>query len=87
LPNCHTHHHKTQPLSYFTSIFGSEQNNSVFSHLKQEGLIMSLNADSDGEFNGVYSTLYVDAKLTKKGLLHSEEVLSVIFKQAQYLKD
>ena len=48
---------------------------------------MSLNAYSDGEFNGVYSTLYVDAKLTKKGLLHYEEVLSVIFKQAQYLKD
>lgn len=68
LPNCHLHHHLTQPLNYFTTIFGSEQTNSVFSHLKKEGLIMSLSSYSEGEFNGVYSTFYVYAKLTKKGL-------------------
>jgi len=60
LPNCHLHHHKTQPLSYFTDIFGSEQSSSMFSYLKKEGLIMSMFSYSEGELNGVYSTLYVD---------------------------
>jgi len=48
LPYCEKEY-KSQPLKYFTHLFGHEGQNSILSYLKKEGLAMNLSAGSDNE--------------------------------------
>jgi insulysin len=59
--------YRSQPLRYFSHLFGHEGANSLLSHLKREGLAMELSAYSDHEIWAV-SQFTVDITLTKKGL-------------------
>lgn len=62
-------------------MFGHEGENSILSHLKKEGLAMSLSAYADHEM-GVFSDFVVSVTLTKKGLENYEYVAQSIFKYA-----
>jgi secreted Zn-dependent insulinase-like peptidase len=58
----------SQPLAYFTHLFGHEGEHSLLSYLKEHDLAMSLNVyASVGELNGVFSDLTIDIVLTKNG--------------------
>jgi insulysin len=54
-------------------LFGHEGENSILSHLKKEGLAMSLSAYADHEM-GVFSDFVLSVTLTKKGLENYEYV-------------
>ncbi len=77
--------YKTQPLKYFSHLFGHEGENSLLSYLKAEGLAMELSAQHDHSLNGAWSNFEVDITLTKKGLAEYERVIEIVFKYAQIL--
>jgi insulysin len=69
---------KSQPLNYFSHLFGHEGENSILSYLKSEGLALELSSSSDHELRA-FSTFSVDITLTKKGLLNYERVIETVF--------
>jgi insulysin len=83
LPYCEKEY-KTQPLRYFSHLFGHEGENSLLSYLAQEGYALGLSAGEDHEM-GIYSDFYLDIALTKKGLENYEKVAQAVFKYAQRL--
>ena len=76
--------YKTKPLNYFSHLFGHEGENSLFSYLKEEDLIMTLSAGGDHEMD-CFSTFEIDMQLTAKGLKNYKQVLVAIFKYADKL--
>ena len=76
--------YKTQPLKYFTHLFGHEGENSLLSYLISEGLALELSSYPDHELWS-FSTFSVDITLTKKGFVEYERVLEAVFKYAQVL--
>ena len=58
---------KSQPLGYYSFLFGHEGENSLLSYLKREGLANELGSGGDHELWS-YSNFYIDIYLTKKGL-------------------
>jgi insulysin len=83
LPYCEKEY-KSQPLQYFSHLFGHEGENSLLSYLKKEGYAMNLSAGCDHE-QGVFSDFYITIGLTQKGLKETNKVLSAVFKYAQRL--
>jgi insulysin len=83
LPDCHKEY-LSNPLSYFSHLFGHEGQNSLLSYLKKEGLALEL---SCGSYNWIHSfnELAVTILLTKKGLSNYYTVLAAVFKFAQRL--
>ena len=76
----------SQPLGYFSFLFGHEGPNSLLSYLKSEGLVSEISAGGDHEL-WCYSTFYLDISLTKKGLAQYEKVIEAIFSYAQKVRD
>ena len=83
LPYCEKEY-KSQPLVYFSHLFGHEGQNSLLSYLIKEGLAMNLAAGVDHE-QGVFSNFYIKIGLTQKGLKDTNHVLAAVFKYAQRL--
>lgn len=83
LPYCEAEY-KSQPLSYLSHLFGHEGENSLFSYLKQEDLVMNLSAGGDSTME-TYSEFFMEMQLTKKGLANYVDVLKAIFKYAKTL--
>lgn len=77
LPYCQKDH-KSQPLSYFSHLFGHEGENSILSYLISEGLALELSASGDHELWAL-STFAVEITLTKKGLENYEKVIEAVF--------
>lgn len=72
---------KSQPLGYYSHLFGHEGANSLLSYLKSEGYAYELAAGGDHELWS-YSSFMVDISLTKKGLDNYEKVLEAVFDYA-----
>ena len=70
--------HNSQPLSYFSHLFGHEGENSLLSYLISEGLALELMAGGDHEL-WAFSTFMVEITLTKKGLDNYEKVVEAVF--------
>ena len=83
LPYCEKEY-MSQPLRYFSHLFGHEGKNSILSYLKNEGYAMSLSAGEDHEM-GIFSDFCVTIGLTKKGLDEYQKVAQAVFKYAQML--
>jgi insulysin len=83
LPYCELEF-KSQPLQYFSHLFGHEGENSLLSYLKKEDQAMSLSSGCDHEL-GVFSDFYITIGLTQKGLKETDAVLQTVFKYAQRL--
>jgi len=83
VPDCHKEY-LSQPLSYFSHLFGHEGEHSLLSYLKKEGLALEL---SCGGYNWIHAfdELSVTILLTKKGLANYTTVLAAVFKYAQRL--
>mmetsp|Transcript_24151 Transcript_24151/g.37095 ORF Transcript_24151/g.37095 Transcript_24151/m.37095 type:complete len:261 (-) Transcript_24151:1914-2696(-) len=69
---------KTQPMGYYSFLFGHEGENSLLSYLKSKGWANELSAGADHELWS-YTNFYVDIHLTKKGLQHYEDVVEAVF--------
>jgi insulysin len=69
---------KTQPLNYFSHLFGHEGENSLLSYLVSEGLALELCASADHELWS-FSSFQIDITLTKKGLENYERVIEAVF--------
>lgn len=80
LPYCEREY-KSQPLRYFSHLFGHEGKNSLLSYLKSEGYAMSLSAGEDHEM-GIFSDFSVTIGLTAKGLAEYHKVAQAVFKYA-----
>ena len=85
LPNFELEH-DSQPLNYFSHLFGHEGENSLLSYLISEGLALELTAGADHELHS-FSTFFVEITLTKKGLENYERVVEATFQYAHKLKD
>jgi insulysin len=81
---CMESEYKTQPLKYFSNLFGHEGENSLLSYLKQEGYALTLSSGSYHWFR-TQSDFSVTINLTKKGLENYELVAQAVFKYAQRL--
>jgi len=77
---------KTQPLNYFSHLFGHEGENSLLSYLVSEGLALEL-MSSPGHNLWGFSDFSVDITLTKKGLQNYQKVVEAFFMYAQKLKE
>jgi protease-3 len=76
LPDFHSKAYGSSPLSYFVHILNDRGEGSLQTHLKREGLILSMSAGA-GEFLGdVYSHFTVAYVLTQKGLADFDQVLA-----------
>ena len=73
---------RSQPLNYFSHLFGHEGENSILSYLISEGLALELSAGPDHELWS-YSTFEINVTLTKKGLENYEKVIEAIFQYAK----
>jgi insulysin len=76
----------SQPLKYFSHLFGHEGPHSLLSHLKREGLALELSAYLEHEIWSI-STFFVDITLTKRGLAEVERVLAAVARYAQVVRD
>lgn len=81
LPYCEREY-KSQPLGYFSHLFGHEGENSILSYLMKEGWAMGLSCGADHELS-VFSDFCVTIDLTEKGLENYEKVAEAVFKYAQ----
>lgn len=77
---------ESQPLGYYSFLFGHEGPNSLLSYLKSEGYAYELGAGGDHELWS-YSSFMVDISLTKKGLENYEKVLEAVFEYANRISD
>lgn len=66
LPYCEEEY-RSQPLNYYSHLFGHEGKNSLLSYLMAEDLALELSAGGDHELWAL-STFEVTITLTKKGL-------------------
>jgi len=78
--------HESQPLNYFTHLFGHEGENSLLSYLISEGLALALEAGGDHEMSS-FSSFMVNITLTKVGLENYEKVVEAVFQYAQRVRD
>ena len=76
----------SQPLGYYSFLFGHEGPNSLLSYLKSEDLAYELSAGGDHELWS-FSNFYVDISLTKKGLANYEKVVEAVFDYAQRIRE
>lgn len=74
-------HYKEKPLTFISHILGNEGEGSLFSYLKQQGLIESLGAYHYGPDD--FELFTVSMNLTKKGLADYQQVTEATF---AYLK-
>lgn len=74
----------TKPDRYLTNLLGHEGKNSILSYLKYYNLADELMASSDEDFT-TYNYLYVDIKLTEKGLSCYETVIEIVYAYIQYI--
>ena len=77
LPYCQREY-RSQPLKYFSNLFGHEGENSLLSYLIAEGYALELSAGYDHELWN-FSNFYIDITLTKKGLENVEKVIEAVF--------
>ena len=84
LPYCQREY-RSQPLKYFSNLFGHEGENSLLSYLIAEGYALELSAGYDHELWN-FSNFYIDITLTKKGLENVERVIEAVFQYAHNIK-
>ena len=77
LSNCETDY-KRNPFSYFSHLFGHEDENSILSWIKNEGLALELFSGNVHNLWG-FSMFKITIKLTKKGLENYEKVIEAEF--------
>ena len=69
---------KSQPLGYYSFLFGHEGKNSLLSFLKSKGWVNELAAGADHQLWSS-TNFIVDITLTKLGLQHYEDVVEAVF--------
>ena len=77
--------YKTKPLTYISHILGNEYPASLFSALKQQGLINSLSAGG-GVSGSNFKDFNVSFGLTDKGLAQRDEIISALFAYIEQIK-
>ena len=68
---------RERPAGYLSQLLGHEGKNSLLSYLKNENLAEELNSGNEDLFS-CCSYIYVDIKLTEKGLGQYEHILEVV---------
>ena len=79
-------HYKEKPSLYITHLLGHEGSHSLYSYLKESGLITSLVASSN-RIDEINSLLSIDIKLTAAGSAKTEEITDALFQYINLLKD
>ena len=77
--------YKDAPLDYFAYLIAHEGQNSLFSVLREEGLITDLSADVEHELR-VMSTFIISCDLTEKGYEEKDRVIEYIYAYLGMLK-
>ena len=75
-----------RPLSFLSSLFGHEGENTLTSSLKRDSFIIDLTT-SKNEFANTFSIFRLDVKLTKKGLDNYKEVILRILKYFKSIQE
>ena len=83
-PTCENY--KANPLELFHSLFGHEGPNTLTSCLKRENLITDLVASKDDNAN-IYTIFELDIKLTKKGFDNYKDVIKIVLKYINSIKE
>ena len=78
-------HYKEKPSLYITHLLGHEGSDSLYSYLKNSGLITSLVASST-RIDEINSLLTVDIKLTASGRQKTGEITDALFQYINMLK-
>jgi insulysin len=76
--------YQEKPHLYLSNLLGHEGKNSLLSYLKYFNLAEELTSSIDEDFSS-YSYLYIDVKLTEKGLQQYEKVLEIVYGYIEYL--
>ena len=76
----------SNPASYISFLLGHEGENSLLSYLIDEGLALELSAGSNNEMD-LFSTIEITIKLTKKGLENHRDVIEIVHKYLNILKE
>ncbi|MCE0556385.1 insulinase family protein [Motilimonas sp. E26] len=82
---CIDHYYKTKPLTYLSHILGNEYPDSLFSVLKQQGLINSLSAGG-GVSGSNFKDFNISFGLTDKGLEERDEIVNQLFAYIAQIK-
>ena len=76
---------REKPHQYLSNLLGHEGKNSLLSYLKHYNLAEELSSYVDEDFT-TYCYLYIDIKLTKKGLQDYEKVIEIAYGYISYLQ-
>nr|WP_150912330.1 insulinase family protein [Marinobacter halotolerans] len=71
-------HYRDKPVNYIASLLGHEGPGSLFTQLKQAGLVESLSAGS-GMDTGTQETVEISMSLTPEGLKKTDSILDLTF--------
>lgn len=82
VPNSLTHY-KEKPLTFISNIVGNEGEGSLFSYLKQQGLIESLGVYHYGPDD--FELFSISMNLTKKGLTDYQQITEATFAYLQLI--
>ncbi|OMJ83460.1 hypothetical protein SteCoe_15629 [Stentor coeruleus] len=74
-----------KPDRYISNLLGHEGKNSILSYLKYENLAEELTSYLD-DFYSTCSVVFVDIKLTEKGLAQYEHIMEVVSQYTEYLR-
>ncbi|QYJ80005.1 insulinase family protein [Shewanella acanthi] len=78
-------YYKSKPLTYISHILGNESKGSLFSYLKEQGLVNSLSAG--GGVNGYnFKDYSIGLQLTDKGLTEIDEIVKCCFEYIELIK-
>ena len=84
MPFCSNYNAK--PLKYLSSLFGHEGPNTLTACLKRENLINNLSTSTQ-DFVNVFSVFTIDIALTKKGFDNYKEVINIVLKYVDTIKN
>ncbi len=76
----------SNPASYISFLLGHEGENSLLSYLIDEGLALELSSGTGNEMD-LFSTIEISIKLTKKGLENYRDVIEIVHKHLNILKE
>merc|ERR1711871_867127 len=77
---------ETQPLRYFSTLYGHEGENSLLSYLASEGLASALMAGEDHRLRA-FTAFSVQITLTDKGIEDYQKVIEAVFKYSENIRN